>query len=125
VVATVIPGGDPAVSGPTVVVQQGSGSPQPMVATCESIRDAGGGREVRLGLDIGAVVFRAAPYTGAGAYQPGVNLELSGDLFSRQDLRSLTGAVVFDGSGRSGAINLVAGSASISGAWNCTLLPKP
>jgi hypothetical protein len=113
------------VGGPVLVVQDGSGVPRTMVATCDAIRDTGGGREVRLGLEIGAFVFEASPYDGAGAYQPGVNLGVSGALFSRQEARSLTGAVIFEGAGRSGAINLVSGAKSISGAWDCSLLAEP
>jgi hypothetical protein len=80
---------------------------------------------VRLDLGESELVFEATPYTGAGAYTPGANLEVSGGPFSRQDLRALTGAVIFQGAGRSGAINLVGGASSASGSWDCTDLPKP
>ena len=124
VVATVVPGAG-GEAGTTVVVQDGSGVPATVSATCDSIRSTGQGREVRLGLGESQLVFEGTPYTGAGAYQPGVNLEVSGGPFSRQDARALTGAVIFEGAGRSGAINLVGGASSVSGAWDCSGLPKP
>ena len=124
VVATTVPGAAGA-AGTTVVVQDGSGVPATVSATCASIRSAGQGREVRLGLGESELVFAATPYDGAGPYQPGVNLEVSGGPFSRQDLRALTGAVTFDGAGRGGAINLVGGASSVSGTWDCSDLPKP
>ncbi|MDQ4005051.1 MAG: hypothetical protein M3135_01965, partial [Actinomycetota bacterium] len=112
-------------AGTTIVVQDGSGAPATVSATCDSIRGSGQRRVVRLGLGQSDLVFEAAPYTGAGAYTPGGNLEVSGGPFSRQDVRALTGAVIFEGAGRSGAINLVGGASSVSGAWDCSGLPKP
>ena len=124
VVATIVPGAA-GEAGTTVVVQDGSGVPATFTATCVSIRSAGQGREVRLGLGETELVFEAAPYTGPGPYQPGVNLEVSGGPFARQDLRALTGAVVFEGSGTNGVINVVGGASSVSGSWDCSDLPKP
>lgn len=110
----------PAPGADILVIQQGSGAPQPVPVTCESVRDVKGGkdREVRLIFAGGSLTFRASPYTGPGAYTPGSNLEVGGTVFGNGD--SLSGAVVFDQTGQAGAVNLVAGEKLATGAWDCS-----
>ena len=106
--------------GSVLVVQQGQGSiPGTYQATCDSLRKRGKSLEVRLSFDGGTLTFRASPYTGAGPYTPGDNLEVGGSVFQNAQ-EPVTGAVVFDQSERAGAVNLVAGDTIASGAWDCS-----
>ena len=105
--------------GSVLVVQQGQGNiPGTYQATCDSLRKRGKSLEVRLSFDGGTLTFRASPYTGAGPYTPGNNLEVGGSVFQAAQ-EPVTGAVVFDQSERAGALNLVAGDTIASGAWDC------
>jgi hypothetical protein len=125
VVATVVPAdpGLPGAGGSVLTVQDGSGVPSVVPATCETIRDRGNRREVSLVFEGGALTFTADPYTGPNAYQPGTTLQVEGSVFSPG--AQLSGAVIFDDSERAGAVNLNEGSKSVSGAWSCANLPKP
>ncbi|MGH2710858.1 MAG: DUF3592 domain-containing protein [Actinomycetota bacterium] len=108
----------PPVGAPLLVVQtEAGGIPQPLPVTCDSIRDAGKAREVRLSFQGGTLTFKAKPFTGPGAYT-GSNLEVGGSIFDGG--QPPTGAVVFDESGSSGAVNLVAGDKLASGTWDCS-----
>ena len=118
-----LPAPGAAAGGSVLIVSQGAGAPSTLPATCESIRDRGKAREVKLGFQGGSLTFRASPYTGPGPYLPGSNLEVNGTVFEGETT-PLTGAVVFDESGQSGAVNLVAGNRIASGSWACSEL-KP
>jgi uncharacterized protein DUF3592 len=104
-------------SGSVLVIQSGSGIPSPVQVTCDSVRDRGKSREVRMSYQGGHLVFKASPYTGPGAYTPGSNLEVAITIF--EGVNDLTGAVLFDQSGQAGAINLVAGDRIVTGSWDC------
>jgi hypothetical protein len=115
----VIPSIPPA-GADVLVIQQGSGSPQPVPVSCDSVRDLKGGkdREVRLSFEGGSLTFLASPYTGPGAYTAGNNLEVGGTVFAKGD--ALSGAVVFDQTGQAGVVNLVAGEKLATGTWDCS-----
>ena len=115
-----VPGSDNsgALTGPALVIGDGSGAPSPRVTTCESVRDRGQDREVRLVFNGGALTFRASPFTGPGPYTGGANLEVGGSLFDKS--ASATGAIIFDNTGQSGTVNLTSGNTLANGPWDCT-----
>ncbi len=112
--------GAPPGSGPVLVVNDGSGIPGTFTPTCDSLKDVKGGKEraVRLGFDGETLTFTAAPFTGPGPYVAGSNLQVQASVFGSDD--PVQGAVIFDETGEAGVVNLVAGTSTISGAWDCS-----
>lgn len=111
--------GAPPGSGPILVINDGSGVPRTLNPTCDSLRDTKGGkvREVKLSFDGGTLTFTASPFTGPGPYVAGTSLEVGGSVLQDGEI---SGAAIFDETGTAGVVNLVAGTSTVSGAWECS-----
>jgi len=109
----------PPGSGPVLVINDGSGVPRTLNPTCDSLRDTKGGksRDVKLSFEGGTLTFTASPFTGPGPYVAGTNLEVGGSVLQNGEI---SGAAIFDETGTAGVVNLVAGTSTVSGAWECS-----
>jgi hypothetical protein len=94
-----------------------------LISECVSIRDTQEGtlgitREVQLRLEGDkTLTFKATPYTGPKAYTVPIGASVGGSIF--EGVQSLSGAVVFSGSGQNGVVNLSAPPLSVLGNWGC------
>lgn len=103
--------------GSVLTVQEGSAAPRLAKSDCETIGGQGKTWKVELRVDAKTLSFTAKPYTGPGTYIPGSNIRIGGDLLGGG---AISGAVIFDQTGRSGVVNLNAGATSVSGTWVCS-----
>ena len=117
-VQSISPGlpGMPGVSS-VFTIQDGSGAGRVANSTCEAFRKGGKKvREAELGFEDQTLTLRLKPFTGPGPYLPGQSVRVGGSFFEGP----VSGAVIVDETGTGGVVNLVAGSRSVSGAWNCS-----
>lgn len=114
--------GTPGITVPSIpvgsflTVQEGSGAPRLAKSACEAVSGDGNTRTVELRVDGKSLTFTAKPYNGPGAYIPGSDLKVGGDMIGGE----LSGAAIFDQTGKSGVLNLNAAEASVSGTWDCS-----
>jgi hypothetical protein len=96
--------------------------PRVLGANCASIRDIqqGNVREVQILLEGDVtLILKAQPYTGPKAYTVPIGGSVGGTVLD-EATQPPSGAIVFQGNGQNGVVNVSAQPLSVSGNWDCT-----